>query len=106
MEFKYRLRELRLKSGLSGEEFGKLFGVSKNSVSVWERGRNYPNQEILEKIADYFDVSLDYLMGRTDIKKPIIDITQIPYGYDKLTKQQKEVIDDLIAILVAKNEKV
>ncbi len=106
MEFKYRLRDLRRERNISGKTLAQCLGVTDANVSQWENGRNYPNQSVLEKIADYFDVSLDYLMGRTDIKKPIIDITQIPYGYDKLTKQQKEVIDDLIAILVAKNEKV
>ncbi len=104
MEFKDRIRDLRSKSGLSGEEFGKLFGVSRNTVSVWERGRNHPNNDVLLRIADYFNVSLDYLMGRTDVKNIAIESDQIPQGYNQLTRQQKNAIETLIALLITANK--
>lgn len=43
-------------------------GIGRSTVSYWKNG-NIPKQSILIKIADYFDVSVDYLLGKTDIKK-------------------------------------
>ena len=71
-KFAYRLRDLRREFNISGKTLAQWLDVTDANVSQWETGRNYPNQAVLEKIADYFDVSLDYLMGRTDIKKPLL----------------------------------
>ena len=106
MKFGYILRNLRAEKNITGEQLGKILGVPKATVANWETGRNYPNQAVLEKIADYFDVSLDYLMGRTDIKKPAPDNFQFAFSdYEKLTDEQKEIIKNLAASLIAQNEK-
>ena len=63
-----RLKTLRNKKGLSQMEFSKQIGISKSSVNMYERGEREPNFEILETIADYFNVDLDYLLGKTDIE--------------------------------------
>ena len=41
-------------------------GMSKGNISNWRKG-GYPSAEVLMKLADYFDVSVDYLLGRTDV---------------------------------------
>lgn len=48
--------------------FSKAIGVSSGNISDWKSGRSSPKQDALIKIADYFDVSTDYLLGRTDEK--------------------------------------
>lgn len=63
-----RLKTLRNRKGLSQSEFAKQIGVSKSSVNMYERGEREPNFETLEAIADYFNVDLDYLMGKSDIE--------------------------------------
>jgi len=60
----YRLRELRKENKMSQEELGKLLGVSKVSISGYEKGSRIPSLDILSGILDIFGVSADYLMGR------------------------------------------
>jgi len=62
-----RIKYLRKKYNFTQEQFGKLFGIAKSTVSMYEKNKSVPDDEIKKKIADYFGVSLDWLMGRTDI---------------------------------------
>lgn len=62
--FSVRLKELRLQHGFSQEELAEQIGIKQNSYSDWENGKSKPNYEKLEKIADFFGVSLDWLFGR------------------------------------------
>ena len=71
-EFKYRLRDLREKEGISGAKLGEILEVGKSTVSMWENGKNYPTASMLQKIAKYFNVSTDYLLGKTDIKNELL----------------------------------
>ncbi len=59
-----RLRELRKESDLTMKELGKAIGVAESTVSAYETGKREPDLMTLCKIADYFRVSLDYLLGR------------------------------------------
>jgi repressor LexA len=64
--FRIRLKELREQKGLSQDAFSKDIGVSQSTVGNWESGTRHPKMDVLEKIARYFDVSTDYLLGRSD----------------------------------------
>ena len=64
--FPERVRELRRKNYMTQEALGKVLGVRQDSISTYESGKFYPEVRNLLALADYFDVSLDYLMGRTD----------------------------------------
>lgn len=64
VEFGERLRELREDKGLRQEDVGALFGFGKSTVSQWESGKSQPEFKIVVKLADYFNVSVDYLLGR------------------------------------------
>lgn len=61
-----RLRQLREGMNLSQTQIGKLMGVPQSSIYRYEHGQSSPSFENMVKFADYFDVSLDYLFGRTD----------------------------------------
>ena len=52
-----RIKQFRLNQGMTQEQFGELFGVSKAVVNNWEHNRNYPNKNNLKKIADYMDLT-------------------------------------------------
>lgn len=81
-----RLKLLRNRKGLSQAEFAKQIGVSKSSVNMYERGDREPNFETLEAIADYFNVDLDYLMGKSEIEN------RAQFTYLEKNQAQTEVI--------------
>jgi len=58
------IRSLRIAKGITQEKFGYEMGVSAQAVSRWENGATYPDIMMLPMIADFFDVTLDELMGR------------------------------------------
>ena len=66
-KFAERLRTLRTGKGISQAEFGKQIKLSKSSVNMYERGEREPGLETLERIADYFNVDMDYLLGKSDV---------------------------------------
>jgi len=62
--FSIRLKELRDKNNLSQKEFAKILNVSTGTVGNWEVGLREPDFKMLIKIADIFNVSCDYMLGR------------------------------------------
>ena len=62
--FSVRLKELRLKKGLTQTELGEKVGVKQSTFTNWENGKREPSFENLVKLADLLDVSLDSLFGR------------------------------------------
>jgi len=65
--FAERLEELRIQKGLTAVALSKAIGVSKQAIGQFEKAANYPHVNTLTALADYFNVSLDYLVGRSDI---------------------------------------
>ena len=68
-----RLRELRKEKNITMKELGNIVGVTESAISQYELGKREPSNETLFKLADFFDVSVDYLLGREEEeqKKPI-----------------------------------
>ena len=64
--FSERVKELRTERGMTQEAIGKIIGVKRYSVYGYEKGQNFPDVPGLIALAEYFEVSLDYLVGRTD----------------------------------------
>ena len=89
-KFNERLKLLRREAGLSQQDFAKQLGTSKSSINMYERGERQPNFETLELIADYFNVDIDYLLGRTDKTTKIIDpsITTIEFTSKDYTRDE------------------
>lgn len=65
-KFKIRLKELRLERKLTQQELSKMLGFGRTTVNEWEIKGNEPNIDTLIKIAQFFEVSLDYLVGLED----------------------------------------
>ncbi|WP_367783333.1 helix-turn-helix transcriptional regulator [Streptococcus pluranimalium] len=66
--FRERLKKLRLEAGLTQKEIAEKFGIKQPTYAQWESGRTKPKGETLEKFANFFNVSTDYLLGNTDQK--------------------------------------
>ena len=65
-DFSIVLRELRKEKKVSQRELGELLGISDRNIRFYESGEHRPDFEGLLKLAAFFDVSLDYLVGRSD----------------------------------------
>ena len=66
MEFSERLKSLRLEAGLTQKEIAEQLGISQQGYAYWERGTKKPTQDRLTLLSNYFDVSVDYLLGKSD----------------------------------------
>ena len=64
--FSERLSMLRKIKNVPAKDVAEAVGVSKAAISQFESGKNSPSAALLVSLADYFDVSLDYLVGRSD----------------------------------------
>ena len=67
--FSKMLRELRLKAGLTQQQLSEKLGVAKSTISMYENGNREPAFEDEEKIADFFNVSLNTLRGKSPDKE-------------------------------------
>lgn len=92
-EFKTVLKTLREKRGLSQEKLGKELGISKGAICYYETGQRAPDIVVLSAFADYFEVSTDYLLGRTERKLN-----------DKKGEFVNEVLDKQIRLLSETSE--
>ncbi|MCI1699445.1 helix-turn-helix transcriptional regulator [Liquorilactobacillus nagelii] len=61
------VKQLRSRHRISQADLGKFIGVTDGTISKLENGRNYPSMELAIKLADFFDVSLDELIGRSKL---------------------------------------
>ena len=78
-----RLREIRKENGISLKKLGEIVGVAESTMSLYENEKRQPDYETLKKLADYFNVTTDYLLGReekttltTKDKKEITEILE------------------------------
>ncbi|MGN9161191.1 MULTISPECIES: helix-turn-helix domain-containing protein [unclassified Clostridium] len=65
-----RLKELRKKHGLTQKSLADILLIDNSSISKYENDKAIPENELLQRIADFFSVSVDYLLGRSDISSP------------------------------------
>lgn len=99
--FGQRLRELRKQRGISQNELSKHIGVSKSSVNMYERGEREPGFETLEAIADFFNVNMDYLLGRNPIDKVVDN-----FDPTKLSKSAGLWLSNLLVALANCDEEI
>lgn len=81
-QFDNVLKLLRNEKNMSQQELADALGISKSSINMYERGERQPNFEVLETIADFFNVDIDYLLGRTNKTTKIINPNTIAAHFD------------------------
>lgn len=100
-----RLRELRETKKLSQLKLGMLLDVAQETISGYEIGRSEPNLEMLVKLADALDTSVDYILGRSDVKAVIKTAelseqeTELLISFRRLTNSKKERAIGMLAAL-------
>ena len=80
---------IRKEKQLTQEEFGRLFHVTRQTVSNWENGKSYPELQILVSISDQFDISLDTLLKEDSKMVQSIDKERVM----GIIKREKSVVD-------------
>lgn len=95
-----RIKILRLEANLTQEEFGKPYSLKKSTVSQYESGSSRPDDELKKRIALDYNVSLDWLMGLTDIRKyedkEITIALHSDVDYNDLPQEAKDEIYNFI----------
>lgn len=96
-KFSERFRKLKNKSELTLKELSEELNISVPNFSYYMKGRE-PNYDILINIAEYFDVTIDWLVGReTNISK-IEDVNNELFKENSLLKKQLEAINDILQL--------
>lgn len=94
-----RLKECREKSGLSQKTVAASLKVAAPSVSNWESGKTSPTHENLEKLADLYGVSIDYLLGReSPVSAENGQKEKAPAGEPAEAPSRDQMIEDIIRI--------
>ncbi|TBV87128.1 MULTISPECIES: helix-turn-helix domain-containing protein [unclassified Lysinibacillus] len=89
-----RLKYLRKSNNKTQQDIADILGITRPAYTAYEQGKRNPDYEILEKIADYYNVSTDYLLGRTENKEALHKQAGISDDdYNNLSAYQKEVIN-------------
>ncbi len=74
-KFSIRLKELRTERQMSQQELANIIGLSKSSINMYERGEREPGLETLETFADYFNVDIGYLVGSSNTRNLLSEIS-------------------------------
>ena len=89
-EFENILKSLRESAGLTQDELSKKTNISRSNIAMYETGMRKPSKKTLEAFADFFNVNIDYLLGRTQ------QITRLPqsgsYYYDPKANEIAEML--------------
>ncbi|HHI3604973.1 TPA: helix-turn-helix domain-containing protein [Bacillus anthracis] len=102
-----RIFELRKEKKLTQEKIGENIGVSKQTVSKYEKGTKIPSRENIEKLADFFNVPTDFLLGKSDstIKisnniKEIFESDELHWDGRKLSPDEIESVKALLEVAI------
>lgn len=103
--FAQKIKELRLKRGLTQAYLAGQFGVQQQTVNKWEKGIAYPNIETLKEIAKFFNISIDYLLDNepTDVAFLTEERARLVNSYEELTPDGKNLIWNTLRVLLAAN---
>jgi transcriptional regulator with XRE-family HTH domain len=111
MNFAKRFLILRKEKKMTQLEISQIFNISESTPSKWETGVAQPDYDTLLKIAIYFNVSTDYLLGLSEIPgRPNLEAGKGPYAIslagdiEKLTEEEKNIIKSIIDNFRSKNK--
>lgn len=107
MQFYDKLKQLRVENNFSQKSVAQKLNISNATLSQYESGVRQPSYDVLKKIADIYNVSIDYLLGRTNIKnyEEYNISTHIVNRIQQLSSEDLKVLNDFIDFLIFKSEK-
>lgn len=107
MNLGHRLANLREKKGLSQAALAERLGMSQSSIAMWETNKRRVPDDALIKLADYYNVSTDYLYGRDvpswateedviEIEKILDENAKMTFGGEELTEEEREDVRQVL----------
>lgn len=106
-----RIKELRNEKGLLQADVAKYINKSERMVGFYENGKRDPNTDTLIKLSELFDASVDYILGKSNVRNPEeLDTDKINIGlskkdYNPPTKEQQEKIEEFAKFVLKDNLK-
>ena len=105
------LKKLRDREGLTQAALSKKLKTSPSTIGMWEQGRREPDCEMLKRIADYFNVSTDYLLGREDKTNTLSDLQSALLNKFSMLNGEGQntlmnVLDGLNLLHASQNQKI
>ena len=103
--FGERIKAIRKENNMSQKDLAKIIGVTDRAIGYYEKEQRVPPQDILQKLADFFNTSVDYILGRTNVKTPLVkevehefsEMFQMLYeANSKLSKNDKRLMMNLM----------
>ena len=101
--FSERLKSLRIQHNLTQKQIAEFLGTSQPSYQNWEKGTRKPSRNTIQKIADFFNVSTDYLLGKTDIPDLDLEVdidnaidNSVAYDGTPITDNDREIIKNFL----------
>lgn len=96
-----RIRELRVQKRMSQTDLAKAINTSQQAITKWENGKSEPSSSVINNIANYFNVSTDYLLGRTSEELPDKDLSHnqklIAYSIDPdISDEERQAIIEMV----------
>ena len=112
-----KILSLLTEKGIQQKTFAENIGVTKHTITDWKNGRSKSYMKYIDKIADFFDVSADYLLEKTDDKSPLpkeainifdnVDMNAFSRQlYEQLTKEERKKVQEYILFLEQKTRKM
>lgn len=112
MSFGDNLKKIRQDYNLTQEELAKKIDTSRSNIANYENNKNMPSIDILSKLSEILDCSIDYLLGKTTEKNPIetdpLGLAKIGFNmkdYNPPTETQKQQIKGLLEVIMKDNKK-
>lgn len=111
MSFGIILKKLRQDNNLTQDELAKKIDTSRSNIANYENDKNMPSVDILEKLSKLFNVSTDYLLGKSDIRNPEeADLDKLQIGlstkdYTNISDEQLKQIEDFAKFVLKDNKK-
>jgi len=108
-----RIKFLREEIGMTQQELADKISGAKSSIAMYENEDRKPSLEVLVKLSEIFDCSIDYILGKSDIRKPeniSIDNDKLKIGlstkdYENITEEQKKQIEEFAKYVLKDNKK-
>ena len=86
------IKRLRKEKGLTQIQLAETFNLDQTTISKWENGKAIPDSQLLIRLAEFFDVSTDYLLGLSPLYYP--DRINIEKSSSEITSEEQALLDD------------